>query len=195
MARDITLSFPDGSNRSFAAGVTGAEVAASISEGLARQALAVEVNGEVRDLFRSIDHDASVRILTWRDDGGKTAFWHSTAHLMAEALESLYPGVKFGIGPPINPGFYYDVDLGERSLSTDDLATIETRMAELARRDVTYDRREVSKPEAVAYFTEKDDPYKLELIDELEDGSITFYTQGDFTDLCRGPHIPSTGLI
>ncbi len=195
MANDITLSFPDASTRSFPRGVTGADVATAISEGLARQALAVEVNGEVRDLSRPIDHDASVRILTWRDDGGKNAFWHSTAHLMAEALESLYPGVKFGIGPPIDQGFYYDVDLGDLKLSADDLEEIEARMVELARRDVTYDRREVTKKEALAYYAEKDDPYKLELIDELEDGSITFYTQGNFTDLCRGPHIPSTGLI
>ncbi len=195
MANDITLSFPDASTRSFPRGVTGADVATAISEGLARQALAVEVNGEVRDLSRPIDHDASVRILTWRDDGGKNAFWHSTAHLMAEALESLYAGVKFGIGPPIDQGFYYDVDLGDLKLSADDLEEIEARMVELARRDVTYDRREVTKKEALAYYAEKDDPYKLELIDELEDGSITFYTQGNFTDLCRGPHIPSTGLI
>lgn len=195
MANDITLSFPDASTRSFPRGVTGADVATAISEGLARQALAVEVNGEVRDLSRPIDHDAAVRILTWRDDGGKNAFWHSTAHLMAEALESLYPGVKFGIGPPIDQGFYYDVDLGDLKLSADDLEEIEARMVELARRDVTYDRREVTKKEALAYYAEKDDPYKLELIDELEDGSITFYTQGNFTDLCRGPHIPSTGLI
>ncbi len=195
MANDITLSFPDGSTRSFPRGVNGADVATAISEGLARQALAVEVNGEVRDLSRPIDHDAAVRILTWRDDGGKNAFWHSTAHLMAEALESLYPGVKFGIGPPIDQGFYYDVDLGDLKLSADDLEEIEARMVELARRDVTYDRREVTKKEALAYYAEKDDPYKLELIDELEDGSITFYTQGNFTDLCRGPHIPSTGLI
>ncbi len=191
----VELTFPDGSSREYASGVTGNDVALSISEGLARNALAVEVDGEVRDLSRPIEHNAELRILTWNDAGGKLAFWHSTAHLMAEALEALYPGVKFGIGPPIEQGFYYDVDLGDRKLSSDELADIEAKMYELANRDVPYERREVSKEEALDYYTDKGDEYKVELINELEDGTITFYTQGDFTDLCRGPHIPSTGQI
>ncbi len=171
------------------------EIAQAISPGLARVALAVEVNGEVRDLSRPIDSDASIRILTWDDKEGKSTFWHSSAHLMAEALESLYPGVKFGIGPPIENGFYYDVDLGDRQLSGEELEQISSTMRELAKRDVPYQRSEVSKSDAVDYFKEKDDEYKLELIQDLEDGSITFYQQGDFTDLCRGPHVPSTGFI
>jgi threonyl-tRNA synthetase len=191
----VKLKFPDGSAREYDSGVTGNDVARSISEGLARNALAVEVDGEVRDLSRPIEHDAELRILTWNDAGGRMAFWHSTAHLMAEALEALYPGVKFGIGPPIDQGFYYDVDLGDRKLSADELADIEAKMYELARRDVSYERREVTKQEALEHYTSKGDEYKVELIGELEDGTITFYTQGDFTDLCRGPHIPSTGRI
>ncbi|MDX1741042.1 MAG: threonine--tRNA ligase, partial [Rhodothermales bacterium] len=191
----VNLTFPDGSAREYAAGITGSDVARSISEGLARNALAVEVNGEVRDLARPIEEDADLRILTWNDDGGKMAFWHSTAHLMAEALEVLYPGVKFGIGPPIEQGFYYDVDLGDHKLSAEELAGIEAKMYELAKRDVAYERREVTKEEALDYYTDKGDEYKVELINELEDGTITFYTQGEFTDLCRGPHIPSTGQI
>ena len=196
MATDrITITFPDGSTREYDGGVTGYDVAKDVSPGLARQALAVRVNGEVRDLTRAIEEDARIEILTWKDPEGRFTFWHSTAHLMAEALEALYPGVKFGIGPPIEQGFYYDVDLGDRKLSTDDLEKIETKMVELARRDSAYERRPVSKQEALAYFEEKADEYKLELIEELEDGTITFYQQGDFIDLCRGPHIPSTGAI
>ncbi len=193
--QQITLTFPDGSARAFEKGVTGADVARSISDALARQALAVEVDGEVRDLARPITADAPVRILTWQDEGGKMAFWHSSAHLMAEALEARYPGVQFGIGPPIENGFYYDVDLGPHKLTLDDLPAIEDKMRELARRDAPYRRRNVSKQEALAYFTQKGDPYKLELIGELEDGTITFYQQGDFVDLCKGPHIPSTKPI
>ncbi|NNE46207.1 MAG: threonine--tRNA ligase [Rhodothermales bacterium] len=191
----VELKFPDGSVREYEPGVTGHDVARSISEGLARNALAIELDGEVRDLARPIEGNAGVRILTWNDAGGKMAFWHSTAHLMAEALETLYPGVKFGIGPPIEQGFYYDVDLGDRKLSTDDLATIEAKMHELGRRNVAYERREVSQQEALEYYTAKGDEYKLELIEDLEGETLTFYTQGDFTDLCRGPHIPSTGAI
>jgi threonyl-tRNA synthetase len=191
----VELKFPDGSVREYEPGVNGHDVARSISEGLARNALAIELDGEVRDLVRPIDRNAGVRILTWNDAGGKMAFWHSTAHLMAEALEALYPGVKFGIGPPIEQGFYYDVDLGDRKLSTDDLATIEAKMHELGRRNVAYERREVSQQEALEYYTAKGDEYKLELIEDLEGETLTFYTQGDFTDLCRGPHIPSTGAI
>ncbi len=195
MAQDITLTFPDGSTRSFAAGVTGMGVARDISEGLARMAVAIELDGEVRDLARPVHADANVRILTLRDKEGWSTYWHSSAHLMAEALEELFPGVKFGIGPPIENGFYYDVDLGERTLSEADLARIEKKMAELAKRNVAFERREVPKEEAIAYFEEKGDEYKLELLEDLEDGTISFYTQGRFTDLCRGPHIPSTKTI
>lgn len=195
MADHIKITFPDGSARAYDRGISGADVARSISEGLARMALAVKVNGDVRDLARPIDDDAEVQILTWRDAEGRATYWHSSAHLMAEALESLYPGVKFGIGPAIDTGFYYDVDLGDRTLSLDDLPAIEAKMKELAKRNVSYERRAVSKQEAIDYFNEKGDEYKLELIDELEDGSITFYQQGDFVDLCRGPHIPSTKQI
>ncbi len=195
MSDKITLSFPDGSSRDFETGVTGLEVATSISEGLARNALAVGVNGEVRDLNRPIDEDSDIRIFTWNDAEGKKTYWHSSAHLMAEALEALYPGVKLGIGPPIDHGFYYDVDLGDRTVGQDDLADIENKMMELAKQNSEFERREVSKKEAVDFFTEKGDEYKLELIDELEDGAITFYTQGNFTDLCRGPHVPSTKNI
>jgi threonyl-tRNA synthetase len=192
---NVKISFPDGSIREFSNGVKGSEIAKSISEGLARNALAIEVNGEIRDLHRPITQDSSVKILTWNDAGGKYAFWHSSAHLMAEALEALYPDVKFGIGPPIENGFYYDVDLGDRSFGEDDLAAVEAKMKELAKNESPYARREVSKAEAIDYFTRKQDPYKLELISGLEDGTITFYQQGNFVDLCKGPHIPHTGFI
>lgn len=191
----ITLTFPDGSKREFQQGVTGAEIARSISEGLARNALAIEVNGEVRDLSRPITADAAIKILTWSDRGGKAAFWHSSAHLMAEALESLYPGVKFGIGPPIENGFYYDIDLNGRPFGEEDLAAVEKKMAELAKQGSAFERRNVSKAEALDYFKAKGDPYKVELINDLEDGTITFYQQGNFVDLCRGPHIPNTSFI
>jgi len=171
------------------------DVARDISEGLARNAVAIELDGEVRDLSRPVTSDATVRILTLRDREGWNTYWHSSAHLMAEALEELFPGVKFGIGPPIENGFYYDVDLGDRTLSESDLARIEKKMSELAKRDVAYERRNVPKEEAIAYFEEKGDEYKLELLEDLEDGTISFYTQGGFTDLCRGPHIPSTKTI
>jgi threonyl-tRNA synthetase len=192
---NVTISLPDGSTREYPQGVKGAEIASSISEGLARNALAIEVNGEIRDLSRPITNDASVRILTWSDKGGKTAFWHSSAHLLAEALEELYPGVKFGIGPPIDNGFYYDVDLGEKPFGEEDLAAVEAKMKELAKRDSVFSRKDVTKAEALEYFNAKGDPYKLELIKDLEDGKITFYQQGNFTDLCKGPHIPGTGFI
>lgn len=195
MSDKITLSFPDGSSKEFDSGATGMDVAMSISEGLARNALAVGVNGEVRDLTRPITEDGELKIYTWNDAEGKNTYWHSSAHLMAEALEALYPGVKFGIGPPIDNGFYYDVDLGERTIGLEDLAAIEKKMMELAKQDSSYERKEVGKEEAIAYFKEKDDEYKLELLEDLEDGSITFYTQGGFTDLCRGPHVPSTKNI
>ncbi|WP_162426250.1 threonine--tRNA ligase [Pontibacter pudoricolor] len=191
----INITLPDGSVRQYPKGVTSHEIASSISEGLARNVLAAKVNDTVWDSNRPITEDATVQLLTWNDDLGKNAFWHSSAHLLAEALEELYPGVKFGIGPPIENGFYYDVDLGERTFSQDDFAKVEQKMLELARNKEEFKRREVSKAEATAYFTQKGDEYKLDLIKDLEDGTITFYEQGNFTDLCRGPHIPNTGFI
>ncbi len=192
---EVKITLPDGSIRTFPSGVTGMDVAKSISEGLARNALAIEVNGEIRDLSRVIQQEASIKILTWTEKGGKYAFWHSSAHLFAEALEALYPGVKFGIGPPIENGFYYDVDLGDQPFGDAELQAVEKKMIELAKVNSVFQRNDVSKAEALAYFTEKNDPYKLELIQDLPDGSITFYKQGNFTDLCRGPHLPSTGFI
>lgn len=191
----IKITLPDGSVREFPQGVTGMQIAQSISEGLARVALSIEVNGEIWDLSRAITADAAIKIFTWNDKGGKYAFWHSSAHLFAEALEALYPGVKFGIGPPIENGFYYDVDLGDRPFGDEELAAVEKKMSELAKANSAFVRRDVSKKEAIEYFTKKGDEYKLELIDGLTDGSITFYQQGNFVDLCRGPHIPSTGPI
>ena len=193
----IQITLPDGSVRSVDTGTTGFDVAASISEGLARNALAVRVNGEIRDLHRPLEEDARLEILTWNDEAGKNTFWHSSAHLMAEALEALYPGVKLGIGPALESGFYYDVDLGEgRTISSDDFPAIEKKMLELAKVKSRYQRRAVPKAEAIEYFTNvKPDPYKLDLLERLTDGTITFYTQGNFTDLCRGPHIPDTGFI
>ncbi|SKB55952.1 threonyl-tRNA synthetase [Sphingobacterium nematocida] len=191
----INITLPDGSVRQYEKGTTAMQVALSISEGLARNVLAAEVNGEVWDASRAIDSDAFVKLLTWNDDKGKSTFWHSSAHLLAEALEELYPGIKFGIGPAIETGFYYDVDFGDQVFSSDDFKQIEDKMLELAKRKEIFDRRSVSKAEALAYFEEKGDEYKLDLIKDLEDGSITFYSQGNFTDLCRGPHIPNTGFI
>ncbi|PSQ92291.1 MAG: threonine--tRNA ligase [Bacteroidetes bacterium SW_4_67_19] len=195
----ITIRLPDGSERTHPTGATGYDVAEDIGAGLARDALAVKVNGEVRDLQRPIEEDADLEVLTWDDAEGKMVFWHSSAHLLAEALEALYGDVKFGVGPPIEDGFYYDVDFSDSGRdapsSEDDLAEIEEKMQELAARDVPYEREPVSKDEAMRYFTEKGAPYKQELIEELEDGTITFYRQGEFTDLCRGPHLPSTGAI
>ena len=192
---NVNITLPDGSVREYPRGVKGSEIAASISEGLARVSLAIDVNGEVWDLSRPIDQDAAIKILTWNDAGGKTTFWHSSAHLMAEALQELYPDVKFGIGPAIENGFYYDVDLGDKAFGDDDLVVVENKMKELAKKDSVYSRRNVSKSEALEYFNEKKDPYKLELIEGLEDGKITFYQQGNFVDLCKGPHIPHTGFI
>jgi threonyl-tRNA synthetase len=191
----INITFPDGNIRAYAKGTTAFEVAKSISDGLARMVLAAKVNEEVRDLHRPIDGDASITFYRWDDKEGKNAFWHSSAHLLAEALEALFPGTKFGIGPAIENGFYYDVDTGDRSLTSADLPIIEQKMVELARNKSTFERREVSKAEAIAYFTEKNDEYKLELLEGLTDGSITFYQQGNFVDLCRGPHIPTTEPI
>jgi threonyl-tRNA synthetase len=191
----IKITFPDGNIREYQEGVTSMEVAKSISEGLARKILSAEVNGEVWDLSRPITSDATVKLLTWDDPKGKNTFWHSSAHLMAEALEALYPGVKLGIGPAIDHGFYYDIDLGGRVLTAEELPKIESKMKELAKTNSAYIRKEVSKADAIEYFTQKGDEYKLELISDLEDGSITFYSQGNFVDLCRGPHIPETGVI
>lgn len=192
---NVKITLPDGSVREYPKGVTGMQVAQSISEGLARVSLAIEVDGEIRDLARPIDKDSAIKILTWNDAGGKYSFWHSSAHLFAEALEELYPGTKFGIGPPIENGFYYDVDLGDRAFGEDDLAKVEAKMKELAKKESRFERRDVSKAEAIDYFTKKGDQYKLELINGLEDGKITFYQQGNFVDLCRGPHLPHTGFI
>lgn len=191
----INITLPDGSVRQYDKGITSMQIAQSISEGLARNVLAAEVDGAVWDASRPIEHDASVKLLTWTNDEGKATFWHSSAHLMAEALEALYPGTKFGIGPAIETGFYYDVDFGDRTFSQEDFKQIEDKMLELAKTKAEYIRKPVSKDEAIAYFTDKGDEYKLDLIKDLPDGSITFYSQGNFTDLCRGPHIPNTGFI
>ena len=191
----IEITLPDGSKREYSKGITPMEIAASISEGLARNVLAAEINGTVKEANTPINTNSSLKLLTWNDDQGKNAMWHSSAHLLAETLEEIYPGVKFGIGPPIENGFYYDVDLGERTISSDDFKKIEDKMLELARKKSEFVRKEVSKSQAIAYFKEKGDEYKLELIEGLNDGEITFYTQGNFTDLCRGPHIPDTSFI
>jgi len=191
----INIILPDGSVRTYERGSTALDVAKSISEGLARNVLAAKVNGVTVDANRAINEDASLTLLTWNDLEGKQTMWHSSAHLMAEALEALYPGVKFGIGPALESGFYYDVDFNGQPFSTDDLKKVEDKMTELARLSNVYDRKEVNKADAIAYFTEKGDEYKLELLQDLADGTITFYTQGNFTDLCRGPHIPNTGFI
>ncbi|MEJ5303834.1 MAG: threonine--tRNA ligase [Bacteroidales bacterium] len=191
----IKITLPDNSVRQYPEGVTGLEIAKSISEGLARKVLSVKVDGEVWDATRPITRDARIKLLTWDDDEGKATMWHSSAHLMAEAIESLYPGVKFGIGPDIENGFYYDIDFGDYQISSDDFPKIEERMLEFARQNQAFKRREVSKEEALEYFSRKGDEYKIELINELEDGSITFYESGQFTDLCRGPHLPDTSPI
>ena len=191
----IKITFPDGNQKEFDCDITGRQIAEGISKGLAKEALAVEVNGEVWDLNRPINQDASFKILKWADDGGKHAYWHSSAHLMAEAVETLYPGAKFGIGPSIETGFYYDLDLGDYNLTQDDLQKIEDKMNELANRDVPYIREEKKWEEAVEYFKKKGDQYKLELLDEFKGQPISLYHQGNFTDLCRGPHLPSTGKI
>lgn len=195
MSEQIKITLPDGAVREVAAGSTALDIAKSISEGLARKVLAAEINGEVWDATRPVNNDASLKLLTWDDNGGKSTFWHSSAHLMAEAIESMFPGVKFWVGPPVDNGFYYDVDLGGRQISEDDLRKLEVKMAELAKQNNAYLRKPIAKADAVQYFTEKNDEYKLDLLQNLQDGEITFYTQGGFTDLCRGPHIPSTGFI
>ncbi|MCF2443718.1 threonine--tRNA ligase [Dyadobacter sp. CY345] len=191
----IKITLPDGSVREYEKGITAQGIALIISEGLARNVIAAKVNGEVWDPTRAIENDSLVVLLTWNDEDGKSTFWHSSAHLLAEALEALYPGVKLGTGPSIERGFYYDVDLGENTISSDDFPKIEAKMLELARQKSEFKRIPISKQDAIDFFTKKGDEYKLELIDGLEDGSITLYEQGAFTDLCRGPHIPNTGII
>ncbi len=191
----VKITLPDGNIREYSKGVSAMDVALSISEGLARNVLAAEINGEVWDANRAINQDSEVKLLTWNDEGGKSTFWHSSAHLMAEALEALYPGVKLGIGPAIEQGYYYDVDFGDQAVDAVNLDEIEKKMLELAREKNVYVRKDISKEEAVRYFKAKDDEYKLELLEGLDDGTITFYEQGNFTDLCRGPHIPHTGFI
>ena len=191
----IKITFPDGSVREYASGITPLEVAGSISPRLAESVLAAKVNGEVWDLCRPIKEDAVIQLLKWEDEDGKHAYWHSSAHLMAEALQELYPNVKFGIGPAVENGFYYDVDLGEDTVSDDDFALIEAKMLELAAKKETIQRQEVSKADALKMFGDRSEVYKTELISELEDGHITTYTQGNFTDLCRGPHLPDTSYI
>jgi threonyl-tRNA synthetase len=191
----INITLPDGSVRQYQQGTTSLEVAASISEGLARNVLSAKVNDEVWDATRPLTTDCNLKLLTWNDDDGKQTMWHSSAHLMAEAIEVLFPGTKFGIGPAIENGFYYDVDFGGKEFSSDDFKRIEDKMTELAKQSNAFSRKEVSKADAIAYFKEKGDEYKLDLLAGLDDGSITFYSQGNFTDLCRGPHVPHTGFI
>ncbi|MEO6329622.1 MAG: threonine--tRNA ligase [Ginsengibacter sp.] len=191
----INITFPDKAVRQYEQGISAIDIAKQISGGLAIKVLAAEVNGEVWDFTRPINKDAQIKFLTWDDVKAKSTFWHSSAHLMAEAVDSMFPGVKFWVGPPLENGFYYDIDLGENVITEEDLKKLEVKMAGLARQNNTYIRKEISKDEAVKYFEEKGDEYKLDLLKGLNDGDITFYTQGNFTDLCRGPHIPSTGFI
>ena len=190
----IKITFPDGSVREFAKGTTAFQIAESISPRLAADSLAASVNGAIVDMMRPIEEDASVKFYKWEDEEGKHAFWHTSSHLLAEALEALYPGIKFGIGPAIENGFYYDVD-SPTPITEADLPKIEQKMQELSRNKEQLIRREVPKTEALKTFTEKGDQYKVELITDLQDGTISFYTNGAFTDLCRGPHIPNTGYI
>jgi len=192
---EIKITLPDGSVREYPKGITAHQVAQSISEGLARNIIAAKVNGQVVETTRAITEDANLTLLKWDDKEGKNTFWHSSAHLLAEALEALYPGVKFGIGPAIDSGFYYDIDFGDHKFTSDDFAKLEAKMLELAKKESQFIRKEVPKAEAIQYFTEKGDQYKIELLQDLNDGEITFYQQGDFTDLCRGPHLPNTGFI
>jgi len=192
---NITITFPDGSRTEFPKGVTGYEVAESISKGLAREALSITLDDEIMDLDRPIERDGSITINTWDSEDGKYTFWHSSAHLLAEAVQDLYPDAKFGIGPPVENGFYYDIDFGGRSVGQDELPRIEEKMIEMARKKSEFERKPVSKQEALEFYRDRDNEYKVDLIEDLEDGTITFYTQGEFTDLCRGPHIPDTGRI
>lgn len=191
----IKVTFPDGAVRSYDKGVTPVEIARSIAEGLSKKVLAAQVNGVVTDANHPIEADAALQLLTWNDPTGKSTFWHSSAHLMAEAVESIFPGVKFWVGPAVENGFYYDMDLGDRKMSEEDLLSLEKKMNELAKKNSAFIRKKIAKSDAIKYFTEKGDEYKLDLLAGLQDGEITFYTQGDFTDLCRGPHIPNTSFI
>ncbi len=191
----INISFPDGAVRQYEKGTSALDIAKSISEGLARKVLAANVDGEVWDATRPIEKDASLKLVMWDDAEGKNTFWHSSAHLMAEAVEDKFPGAKFWVGPSLDKGFYYDIDLGDNKLTEEDLVTLEKKMNELAKQANPFNRSSQSKAEAIAYFKEKGDEYKLDLLEKLEDGNITFYSQGNFTDLCRGPHIPNTGFI
>ena len=191
----INITLPDGSVRQVVQGTSAMEIALSISEGLARNVLAAKVNDEVIDANRPINNDSSLQLLTWNDTDGKSTMWHSSAHMLAEALEFFYPGIKLAIGPPVKNGFYYDVDFMDYTITEADLAKVEDKMKELAKQKSEFIRKDISKAEAVAYFTEKGDEYKLELLEGLDDGTITFYTQGQFTDLCRGPHMPNTGFV
>jgi threonyl-tRNA synthetase len=191
----INITLPDGAVRQYEKGVSSLDIAKSISEGLARKVLAASVNGQVWDAIRPVNEDASIKLLTWNDTEGKNTFWHSSAHLMAEAVEVMFPGVKFWVGPALDNGFYYDMDLGDKKMNEEDLVSLEKKMNELAKRNSEYLRKEIPKEEAEKYFADKGDEYKLDLLNGLTDGTITFYTQGNFTDLCRGPHIPNTGFI
>ncbi len=191
----IKITLPDGAVKEYEEGASALDVAKSISEGLARKVLAANINGEVWDATRPINSDASLKLLTWDDTEAKSTFWHSSAHLMAEAVETMFPGVKFWVGPAIEKGFYYDMDLGDKKIAEEDLALLEKKMNELARQNNGFARKEISKADAIKYFEAKGDEYKLDLLNGLTDGGITFYTQGQFTDLCRGPHIPNTGFI
>jgi threonyl-tRNA synthetase len=191
----IAITLPDGTVKEVEPGTTSLDIATSISEGLARNVLAAEVNGVVWDPQRPIHESSSLKLLTWNDDEGKSTMWHSSAHLLAEALEALYPGVKFWVGPPVEHGFYYDVDFGGHNFTDKDIPAVEQKMLELAKTKAPFVRRELSKDEAIAYFQAKGDEYKLDLLAGLEDGTISFYTQGGFTDLCRGPHMPHTGFV
>jgi len=191
----IKITLPDGSIREYEKGTNSFQIAQSISEGLARNVLAAKINNEIWDASRSINSDSTLSLLTWNDDLGKQTLWHSSAHIMAEALEILYPGIKFWVGPPLENGFYYDVDLGDHILSPLDFEKIEQKMLELARQNNNFIRKEITKVDAITYFTDKNDGYKLDLLERLEDGNISLYTQGNFTDLCKGPHIPNTGFI
>ena len=191
----MNITFPDGAVRQYEQGSSALDIAKQISEGLARKVLAADVNGEVWDATRPINTDVAIKFLTWDDEKAKSTFWHSSAHLMAEAVEGMFPGVKFWVGPPLEKGFYYDMDLGDKVIAEEDLRKLEVKMAELAKQNNSYIRKEISKNDAVKYFEDKGDEYKLDLLGNLNDGEITFYSQGKFTDLCRGPHIPNTGFI
>ena len=192
---NITINLPDGSERTYKKGTTGFEIAESISSGLARAALSITVNGEIIDLDKPIESDGTIAINTWDSEDGKYTFWHSSAHILAEAVQELYPDAKFGIGPPIESGFYYDIDFGEKNITQDDLSKIENKFLEVARNKNSFVRKDISKADALSFYKENGNEYKVDLIEGLEDGSITFYTQGNFTDLCRGPHVPNTGVV